>query len=369
MSQSEEFDPVKFREEVKLELKTADRFRQYFSQFNQSSVDSFIEFYAGDKGLWHQFGEFYLQQNEEEQTRWIDEAHVHLGYILQKKLFDAQCLWRAQKVKFDGVLHTYDFHLWENNIFNCSFLEPITEADLDLYQQFLSQPAKDFAINISWYFEWQNYHAIKSIYNDADADEVDGEMPEWYEFHMNRTGNSSLLLLPDIIGEKERFYLKLVQDSQKEELEKAIREAEKKMDKRPSLVYHSKNNLEFFISTFEPKLTLTYYRAYNHYNRNRYEGETMERIIDVFLKEKEFIAIEAHHDWRTALQKAYSVYQRKKITEFLPMAYEQYLINISMNISFPTEEPRHENEEIRQHYINRIIKGRILNGEPPDLNY
>ena len=48
-------------------------------------------------------------KNECTRLKWIDSTFRHFEIILQKKLCDAQCLWRAEMTEYDGVKLWADF--------------------------------------------------------------------------------------------------------------------------------------------------------------------------------------------------------------------------------------------------------------------
>jgi hypothetical protein len=85
------------------------------------------------------------------------------------------------------------------------------------------------------------------------------------------------------------------------------------------------------------------------------------------------IPIEAWHNWKEALQRAANKYRATKIAEALPLAYDTYLMRLNSGIPFerndrhPTDDA--SEERWKQKIIADIIKGRVLNGEPPDLDF
>ena len=182
------------------QLQNSKAIQNYLNGFNEASVKSFMDYYISQKYFWHYSPERNAQNNEDEQLRWINLAYNHLELILQKKLFDIQCLWRAEKVKFKEVEICEDFIVWQHNVFNCPFIEPVNEEDIDLYAQYLRQTNVETEFD-DW-GEWQNYDDLKEAYNN-DSDQ---NFPEWYDFHNGNSAAGTLMLLPDIRGEKEKFY-------------------------------------------------------------------------------------------------------------------------------------------------------------------
>src|SRR6478752_3826989 len=119
------------------ELKTEDRYLNYFKQFSGHSVESFIKDYAYSKTNWYDRAEDNLFTIEYYQNKWLEYAIECIESILNKKLFDLQCAWRSEKIKIEGVNFSYLFSLWESDIFRCPFIEPATQEDVELFIRFL----------------------------------------------------------------------------------------------------------------------------------------------------------------------------------------------------------------------------------------
>ena len=244
-SVSERFEEKELKIKWHKEILENESMQNHFKNFHPASIDSFISFYLIEKYFAYKYADSYERRVEEKRSRWIDEAHDHLKMIQNKKLFDLQCLWRAERIALEGVHICYDFEAWGEDILNCPFLEPVTKDDIRMYQDFLPNADVDFR-EISNLYELQDYDQIKEGYT---ADEDVDPMPDWYDYHNVRTGNSALLLLlPDTRGQKEDFYIGLYrEDSMKDQPTRAPYV----MEDRP---YLSTSNLEkvlFFVKTFE----------------------------------------------------------------------------------------------------------------------
>jgi hypothetical protein len=83
---------------------------------------------------------------------------------------------------------------------------------------------------------------------------------------------------------------------------------------------------------------------------------------------EEPVPIQAHSDWKTAIKNAARTYERKKVAEALPQAWEQYRMNIDLGIGFPVTDPKTENWIVNM-FKETILRGRVLNGEPEDLMF
>lgn len=341
------------------ELQNSEAVQNYLGGFH-SSGEGFLKDYVFKKWLWHRHVDYYTGYTEKEQLIWINAAFEHLEMILQKKLFDAQCLWRAEKVTYPGVEICEDFIFWEHDIFNCLFIEPVNEHDIELYSIYLQQNNVDEAFN-RW-GNWQDYDEIKEAYNTSNANR---NFPEWYDFHNGRTGGGVLMLLPDIRGEKEIFYLDLHYEHQRALSKQSDEDWEHTRDKRPFIESYDPDTIKYFVSTFESKEELALYNEYAFANRHSDKSERLYEITRSLLKADEYVPIEAHYDWFEALERALSKYNCKKIAEALPLALEQYQMNIQMGIAFPCERKY----EFRDGWLKNILHGRKLNGDPEDLNF
>jgi hypothetical protein len=89
--------------EVEQTLRTEPRFVNFFQGYNATSVENFIRSYKWLKAFILQHGNRWLEKEEQESLKWINAAQKHLGYIQQKKLFDAQCLWRAEQLTIPEI--------------------------------------------------------------------------------------------------------------------------------------------------------------------------------------------------------------------------------------------------------------------------
>lgn len=352
------------------EIEENEAMQNYFKSFNTSSVKNFIDSYISSKISWMRFGDFYKEKADREASQWIEQAHEHLQAILQKKLFDIQCLWRAEQIQLEGVEICFDFKIWEKDIWDCPFIEPITTDDIAMYCDYLS--SAEFELQDFYDINnWQDYEQIKEAYQD-DSD--DDDMPDWYEFHNTRTGNSSWLLLPDIRGEKEEFYSNLFFNS-KEHLDtiaehKAKNVVNPDVDARPNLDSYPKEKLDFFVKTFEDRTVQLKHKYYSENCRYGSGDRQTEHYIELFrevLDLNEPFPIQAHHDFREAVAIAYNQYKCKKIADHLPRAFEQYLFNKEMGFVVSNRDNFYRS--LRAIYTERFIKGRVLNGEAPNLDF
>lgn len=351
--------------ELKIQWRTEiaenESVQTFFKNYNPSTIASFITTFINYKYMAYCYGDMYARKAETKRSRWINKAHEHLQYILLKKMFDLQCLWRADQIKLEGIEICFDFELWRQDVFNCPFLEPLEKVDIEHYQAYLlkSEEYHEFEIHDS-----QNYDAIKKEY--LGSNENSDALSDWYEYHNLVTGNSSLLLLPDIRGEKELFYISYL--SKKREQETPSLDAPSVKENLPNLFWFNDKDADFFIKTFDDRESQIRFESF----RKGYKAETREDFIFENLynqmnEEEENIPIEAHGNFKEALKKAFVKFRNRKIAEHLPLAHEQYLFNKLMG--FELERTENAEADIRDLYIKQILKGREANGEPRDLNF
>lgn len=351
---------IKWRKEIG----ENEAFQLYLSKYNKASIESFIDQYISQKYFSYRYGDMYIRIAEKERSKWIDLAHEHLKPILQKQLFDLQCLWRAEEIKLEGVEKCIDFVKWEKEILNCPFLKPITKEDIKMYQDFLLKGNLEFSYH-SMSEDWQNYDDIKELYQNNNDE---SEMPEWYEHHYTHTGTTNLLLLPDIRGEKEEFYRNIwFNNRQKETTEKQKNEPIPIRDERPYLSSYNKEVIQYLFKNFEDNETQTRYKYYSEQMEEGRDHTFYEDIFRELLEINEPIPVKESYDIKEAVHNAYNNYKARKTAEHLPLAYEQYLFNRKMG--FVVKEKENHFAELGDIYTKSILGGRELNGEPRDFNF
>lgn len=346
------------------EIENNTAIKEYLNQFNPKSVEDFIKSYVDLKHNWHTYGPYYVEESEQRSIRWIAYASVHLPVILQKKLFDVQCLWRAEQLEIPGLQLCSEFRVWEKNILNCPFIEPLTEEDIALYQSFLLQCPLDEELD-EYDINWQDMDDLRRAHrNERDS----GNFPEWYEFVNIRTGTDTLMLLPDIRGQKEKFYIDLCIAERREINQAKYEKQERNIDKRPSIATYKKEDVAEFVSRFEKGESKRLYNGYN-YSRNRTRRkDDLSRELDLLFEAEEPVPIQGHSNWETAIKNAARSYERKKIAEALPQAWEQYRMNVDLGIGFPVSDP-YDNSWLVDMRKEMILRGRVLNGDPEDLMF
>lgn len=342
--------------QVKEELYCKGRYRIFFDHYDEESIHAFIDAYARRKAFYLLNGPQILNDEEAGQLYFRNLADHFIWEIQQKKLFNLQCLWRAGQLKIDKVEVTKDFLLLESKIKNCGLVKHITEAEMKLYIDYIL--SDDYA-DTDHVTTWQDYEYIK-----AGNRLLFPAVPAWYGFYDKAMETGNLLTLPDSKGEKENYYLNLLENENND-----ISESEK--EKQPVLELNYKS-LEFFINTFEDKQIAKYFNAAekNHHDLNQ-NGELDEALYLLQLSD-ENIAVQQNSNWKEAVINAANNFKKKKITEVLMQVFDEYKMRLKTGIPF-----YNENDLLRQQlikvqvdkYKQKILKARQLNGETADFNF
>ncbi len=392
-------------------LRTEEAYLTYYAQFNPDSVDGFIKSYASSKYFMFSSEDYYKRMFEGYKTRFIDLADDYIDYILQKKLFNLQCQWRACLVELPLIDYTGDFDYWESHIRSCPFIPPITQEDIDLCVRFLHEKFDDSHNN---YIEkvWQDYEGFKNQIFLDDQEEEDEDkvklpysargidLPELYAFFDTYQGTTHLLNLPDIRGQKEKpfkdkgrrlaYDVRVAENAAKKAQEAAAQlEAARLLAAEgnaemppplPSLGYYSR---EKFIAAVEDEHTQEVYKMSNYSNKplNYLNYDGLEDDLKLLQEFYEEIPIEANSDWRAAIQLAVYRFKQRKAAEMLPYAYDSYLLEFDeaedidamiarrvANHDFKDEDNLYSFNQ-HQYYKEEFLDGREALAGKRDFNY
>jgi hypothetical protein len=347
----EEYNAAKKIFELQTELRTDKRFKDYFDQFNDTSVEQFIEAYAFQKYLWTRHSSFYTQANEADAFFWQTKAEQHFEYILQKKLFDMQCLWRAGEIEIPQVDIGFDFQWWATDVLRCPFVSPVTQHELDLYIEYLQQgDAQQYWGSNK---DWQDYDRIKNSYNTAS--ELT-DIPAWYRFHNLKTGASKLLMLADQRGEMEKNLMQLAAMDK----EMADRKKETKalpITKPPIPKLWDSTFEAWFVKAYEDTNIQRCYEESNTHSEKLKHKIEIEALVKALLNSDEPVAIEANEDWRVALTEASNRHSCKMIVRHLPEVYANYQMKLGLGIVAEQDDTMEEDRAFRNMLKQQIDHG------------
>lgn len=353
------------------ELENMPFFKDAVKEYNEHSVASWLDNYTGKKYEWLNLKDMNEENYEYQQMRWLDEAGQHLEIIQQKKLFDLQCEWRAERIQIPGVEICFDFTMWEHDILNCPFIEPVSEQDIALYLRYLEYPgAEPLYRNATEMLQaWQDYDDMKEEHTNNDDDWNGYDLPAWYAYHNQFAGTGNLLLLPDIRGEKERHYCDPVFTARNEKADAAAAAAGAPRDSRP-LLFLSDDDFFNQVLAHEDSEVRKARELYEWRSRCANEASDILEMTEELLQSEQPIAIDAHSNWYDALRAAYRTYQCQQLAEALPAAFEQYQMNIQMGIGFPASEKDTDfYQSLRTTWMENILEGRRMMGEEESLDF
>ncbi|MCL5031113.1 MAG: hypothetical protein M1480_19075 [Bacteroidetes bacterium] len=361
------YDYDKIKEEILNDLNNNQKYKSFFDEYNQMSIRRFKEYYSGKKAFAVYHGDLYEGVENNMTLMFREMAENHIWRIQQRKLFDLQCRWRAEEISLKGVTITADFKIWEKRIDDCPFITPISQEEFDLYMQFASESNYDDVIDEEAN-EWQEYEDFKEHYFNEESENYFTQRPCWYEFYENKTGLNSLHLLDDVRGRKEEFYCNLAREEDRKKYEETNKgKPVSTKDGRPEFDHLDKDVLDIFMEKFEDAKIINKMNAFE--NGTKYLDDIeFEQAMQILKYADPFTPVEFNEDWRAGIVNAAGEYTRRKLLEELPKAYRNYLFRLKNGLAFELYD-KHGNDFIKEIYVDLILRGRILNGEPADFNF
>ncbi len=381
------------------------KFREYLKPYREDTQNVFLKEYADFKAEYELSADKYFKQKQIKELQFHKTAEEMLWYIQQKKLFDLQCLWRAEQIQIKEIKICDDFAYWSADIKRCPFIDPITEQEAELLQQFVS--SLSFEKPLFNNYNWQNY---EDFAEEHKGDQEMLSMPEWYHFYNMHRGTEALMILPDIRGKKEEHYQQVAinyrltvsphkrtaePESEKEEdaalhineneeydqddpapfqFEKIIAPD----DKRPFLGRGINNEINDFINQFEDEKLKSIHQLRQRLNNRERKGEPfdnyrLQQAMQLLIDAGDNYPIDAYYDWRQAVLNLANKFERENIAKEIPIAYQQYKFRIESGIA-PFLTRVEKNDILKKKKENKfdrelILEGRKLLNEPLDFNY
>lgn len=363
------------------DLRTHPRYQGYYKDYDAKSIEKFIEQYAADKYEWYSNKESIYDSADYRRTQFLSDAETFLEYILQKKLFNLQCLWRANVIDLPWVECTYDFLYFSNDILNCPFIEPITEEEIELGIRFLLESEDEIDRHFRY---WQDYAGFK-IWDmeDETGEEVDilddnskyygsaQEMPPFYIFYDTYMKTSHLFNLPDIRWAKEKYYLDAVRAENQQKSEETKATQTPKEPYKPSLNYYYKD--EFIAACEDPATQELYAFIQEAVRFQRYDefSDDLEFLMELRNMGEE-IALVPHTDWYQGIADTVKFVQKKKTADMLPYAHQTYLLEFDDDdwetvraqrvARFQFDDEVYANR-YRKDWLETLARGKALRGE------
>lgn len=346
-------------------------FAAELSIYPPNQVSDFYESLANDKVIYMNYSSMLYNKKQNAESIWLQEGMNCLKEIQRKKIFDLHCLWDAEKITLPDILINDDFYFHYENSLACTFIEPISQSDLEIYLDYVK--SNNYEVYSGYGYEAPDYDDIREAYKDEDSEE---DIPEWYEFHNSRTGKGVYFTFPMIRTEKEDYYRKLALDERTKtgEDKQAATETISEADEiKPLPIIHilDKNKIDFIVSSFEDKKTQNIYKKYNIMYPTLPDNDyNFSDMMETLAQHGEIWPIEAHYDWREAFHNCYQSFYKHKILEALPFAFDEYKMFLEMNIPFDEEISDVEfYKDLNKMVKDQILQGRVLNNEPEDFNF
>lgn len=355
----------KFQEEILEDLRHNPKYKPFFDAYNPRSIEFWQKSYARIKTIWTRYASTYSDLLLEQSCKYVDMASMKLWDIQKKKLFNLQCLWRAEEIQLPVEI-CYDFEYWHEHIETCHFLPPITEDEVDLYIRFLQY---DSDSSDEYQHLGQNYNDYKEqVVGNVEEEDSNYPYPIWYSFYDEHMQTRDLLYLPDIRGKKEEKYMDLARAERAVARTATVQKAESS-EARPNLhTWNRASELQNFVKKYEDPQNFRAYQAYWEVEDagQEFSGDIQD-ILDKIMEENAVFPVAPHDDWREAIKIGYRNHKLNSLIRAIPDAYANYLFRLESGIQ---HESRNKNDyDLRNLFANLILQGRAAAGEPENFNF
>ncbi|MES2619423.1 MAG: hypothetical protein V4615_01115 [Bacteroidota bacterium] len=375
-------------------LQTEERFVNYLNGFLPSSVERFSKSYASRKVMWYESAAMMKSVRESRESRWNKIAESALVQIQEQKLQDIQHDWGNNKITLPQIQVFPDLVDWHQNVLNCPFLPPVSEGEIQLYLQFYDELIKESDEEE----KLDHDEDSEFVFEPFRANDLSKLGYEWKRFIDRKNGVAPNRLIQNPRLSMESFYISLA-NKEDERIKQQREEEAKNVDPKPAVVqpplpqpqktvppvppavdnrpfmhsvFYNPRLYENFVKKFDTKETLGYYRVMQREHKRREFMERVEMDLFVLKDSKEYVPIGSHDDWRDAVAEAAEQWSRKMVREAITDWWEVYARikdNSGVYEYLNSVKPSTFNAENRKAYIARVIRGRVLNGKPPDLNF
>ena len=347
--------------------------QEWLQQYNETTINSFVDYYADYKQRIVRYSSQYIDRAERiPELAYRDKTEQVLKMILQKKLFNLQCRWRAEQVTFPQVRVAYDFWYWEHNLKNCPFIDLVTQQEVEVMQRFVQS---DYFKVDDWALRWVSWQDYEEL-TEKNEDGLDDKMPEWYQYYDTYMGTGHLLLLPDVRGPKEEYYLDIAR-------KRAREETVKDETAKPYVPPVVKDRLTYSYEQFYGLACMcedAYFKTLIQADKeekeqaaqlDEEEGDPAD-MVRLLKNIPDLPPVRGGLSWRQALQCCYDDYIKGIIARDLSVVCEEY--NLYRSMGFSHEMDSHtaktvEENGISKQAIERILQVRASLGEPADLNF
>lgn len=343
----------------------------YLDQFTESSVETFIDYYLRKRKTIVENEVYNLRRQLNYPRSISSEAKDYFWLIQHKKLFEAQCLWRAKKIDIPIIKITCDFDYWEGAIKYCPFIEPVQPDEVELLKRFLLEKGHEIDVEDAYGSELHNYYEFREEYDNDSG----GSYPPFYEYWDLLKGTGLLFRLPDIRGEVEDHYRGLAA--------KRLRTAN-----NPNADDSDPFKNFKYLSSYEPDDVMAFidvagdteykkiYTRHTESNKKKAEladFELLELIMDSAGMPTNYPLVTVYQSWRKNIAATISKYKHEIYASELDHIYETYCMEreLGLELNLSEEEIRSLEEDRKQYEFFRehILNGREAAGEPRDWSF
>ena len=372
------------------EMKASIENKDFFKDYSEEEVDAFILEYAKIKADNAQNYKYRINNIKDKQLKLKVEAEMVYSLIKQKQLYNIQLKWRAEELKIEGVEYSQDFLFLSRNINECWFLPEVSDYEVKLL--------KDFILGDEFYSDsffspylFQSYDMFKM--EDSNNPFI-ARYPRWYTFYDERLGTGSLLMLPNIRGEKENIYIIARNDQNEKEYkqkqeEEIINPTPKPAPPPPKLNESYDYKMSTFANLFEDDIHIKeLFRLFDKqisfdlqdkeeeneiYNENDISDEYIDDVLYKLDDIEELLAMESVEQWREALITLHEDYMCKKIESFIDIIHEENQMFAEMGLLNKRSKEAlikamHEDPKTLT-FRNHILEGRKALGEPMNFDF
>lgn len=315
-----------------------------------------IRIYTNEKFLVSEWDKHHLQN--------VEFARKLLDLILLKKLFNMECLWRAEELRIDGIEISGDFYYWSGDLQNCPFLEPITQREIEVLRMFMQ--THGFEIK-NWSWEMGMEYDFDSWMRKNEKGDLD-QLPEFFEYYDSLMGTFYLLNKPNIRGEKEEFYKKIYYTHFGEEWERKQAETKDNPPVLPSFGPFSKAGTDLLLQT-EPADFFELLEAFKVREQNlngTFRKIALQEMETYFSRSGEEVFLPAWMVWDDGMEYTYNRHRNEKAANVLELALDEYQLKSELRMFDTTAIEKKKAECISRQYI---LKGRQLAGEKEDFEF
>ena len=357
--------------EFEKDIENNPQYNVFFEKYEPESIKDFKQSYVEHKVRLLECSSYLIEKHDDKNDiRFRKETETVIEIIMQKKLFNKQLLWRAEKIKIPEIRIAYEFEQWERDIHNCPFLEDITPEEIAVMKSFLLE--YDDVGYTSWFFNnWQDYDELMMKNEEGERE----EMPEFYKYYDIHFGTEYLLDLPNIRGEKEEFYQDIWRkwNTKKTPPPKPTStQVSSSLQTKPTLNAFFENFSKFmkkYENDYINQLHTSYITPKIPQNEN-FDSESIESAILIIEEADRPLYFDSGLVWYEAIFKCANQYKNSCIANNLEIVYDYFLMKKELKLNTQDEKNKFDaQDQLRDMIIENIIKGRELNGEPADLNF